>query len=231
MTDRPEPSGQPDLPDQPRPGTPGPGLRVGTDRMATVLLRVARNPVSGRLRHSGSLDVALRAALLADLALAGQIGDWQNTPAVIGHEPTGDRFLEAVRDAVQSRPGVTWIRWFRHVGTDRTALRNELVRTGLWRRRPGTRLSYTDSEPNAVLALRVELDRVASNARAPVDTREATLAALAAICGATGHWPRPSAVRRDLARLVDGIPDSTTRVIVKSAATALRRTRLGRSLH
>lgn len=193
--------------------------------MATTLLRVARDPVNGRIKRPTTVDVGLRAALLADLALAGRIGDRDHAPCVISAEPTGDRFLDAVSRAIEARPGVVWMRWFRHVTSDRTALRDELVRDGRWQRRPGWRRAYEDTNAEAIVALSVELDRVAQLQRPPADEREATLAVLAAISGATGRWPRPGAVKHDLAAVVHAVPDFTVRRIIMTAAMTLRRTR------
>lgn len=193
--------------------------------MATTLLRLARDPANGRVKRPTAIDVGLRAALLADLALAGRIGDLDHAPSVISAEPTGDRFLDAVNRAIEARPRVVWMRWFRHVTSDRSALRDELVRNGRWQRRPGWRRAYDDTGAQEIVALAVELDRIAQLQRPPSDEREATLAVLAAICGATGRWPRPGAVKHDLAAVVRDVPNATVRRIIMTAAMTLRRMR------
>jgi hypothetical protein len=200
------------------------------DRLATDLLRIARDPVSGRIRHRRSVDICLRAALFADLAARGHIVDEAGAPALVAAEPTGDRILDAVCDAVLRRPGVAWPRWFRHVSADGQAIRGELVAAGRWQRRGGWRPSFVDEEADAVLARTHELDRVARYERAPADEREAVLATLTIMCGSTSGWPRPGAVKKELASLVGSIPDATLRTIVHSAATTMRRTRRGGSV-
>lgn len=200
------------------------------DRIATDLLRVARSPATGRIRHPAALDPALRGALLADLALGGRIVDRGNAPSVASAEPTGDRILDAVRVAIERRNGVTWRRWFRHVSGDRRALSKELVRDGRWQARSRWRASYSDTDPDAALALALELERVTRLQRAPADPREAVLAVLAACCGATGARPRPVAVKRDLASLVRAMDDPTVEKIVTVMSYVIRRARRGRSL-
>jgi hypothetical protein len=122
------------------------------------------------------------------------------------------------------------------VSTDCNALRDELIADGRWTRQGGWRATFTDSAADALLVLANELERVARYERAPVDTREAVLATLAITCGATGRWPRPGAVRQELGPLVDSMSGEderrteTVQKIVKTAATATRRTRRGGSL-
>jgi len=87
--------------------------------IATDLLRIARDPGTGRLVRRNTLAVGLRAALLAELALAGQIVDYAGAPYAISTAPNKHRFLDQIRDAVAARPGVSWPRWFRHVHGDR----------------------------------------------------------------------------------------------------------------
>src|SRR6266581_3712607 len=69
---------------------------VSEDRMATDLLRLARDPITGRIKHRTGVDVCLRAALFADLALRGQIINRRGSPAVALPELTGDRMLAAM---------------------------------------------------------------------------------------------------------------------------------------
>ena len=210
------------------------------DRIATNLLRLARDPATGRIRHRAIVAVGLRAALFAELALEGRIVNGAGSPAVAPDgpdEPTGDRMLDAVREAVEARPGVSWLRWYRHVSSDCTALRNELIANGRWtQQHGGWRATYADADADAVLVLANELDRVARYERAPVDTREAVLAALAVATGGNGRWPRPGAVRQELVALVDSMSgetaqqSETVQKVVKTAAAAMRRTRRGGSL-
>ncbi len=200
------------------------------DRIATDLLRLARDPASGRIRNRTCLDVGLRAALFADLAIGGQVIDYAGTPAVTPLEPTGDRMLDAVRDAVARRPSVDWVRWFRYVSTDCKALRNELLTAGRWQQQRRWPATYVDDGSDDMLALAHRLDQVARYEREPDDTREAVLTTLATTCGATGRRPRPGAVAKELGKLVGAIPDETVRRIIKSAAVSMRQRRHGSSV-
>jgi hypothetical protein len=203
---------------------------VSEDRMATDLLRLARDPVTGRIKHRTGVDVCLRAALFADLALRGQIINRRGSPAVALPEPTGDRMLDAVRGTVAHRPGVVWLRWFRHVSTDCTALRNELIADGRWQRQGGWRACFADQDSDAMLALAHQLDQVTRHERAPTDSREAVLATLAAMCGATtGGLPRPVTVKQDLEPLFTTFAEDTIPKIIDAAATSMRRARRGGS--
>jgi hypothetical protein len=197
------------------------------DRIAVDLLRMARDPGSGRIKHRGSLDIALRAALFAELALNGKLVDQVNAPSLTSDDPTGDRILDAIRGAVQARPNVTWRRWFRHVRVDRTALSAELVDAGRWRRTRSWPATFADAKPEEAQALAFEINRVVTFDRAPVDSREAVLALLAVSSGATGRRPRPAAVRRELKSLLDSVNQHTTQKIVVTAATVIRRDRRG----
>ncbi len=211
------------MPDSTQPVTPEP---AHSDRIATNLLRVARDPRSGRIKHRSSVDVALRAALFADLTMLGKIVDHAGAPAVVPMaEPTGDAKLDAVLAAVDGRPGIAWMRWFRHVSTDCVALRKELLTDGRWQQKRGWPASFTDADTDAVLALTHELERVAQYDRAPADTREAVLVTLAVAGGISGKRPRPTAVRQDLAPLVSSFGNETLQGVVTIAATAMRRTR------
>lgn len=195
------------------------------DRIAVDLLRLARDPATGRLRYRASLDVALRAALFAELALNGKVVDEANAPNLASDEPAGDRIFDAISRTVAGRRNVTWRRWFRHVGGDRTALCGELVEAGRWERKPGLRVAFTDAQPEAAQALGYELDRVVTFDRAPANSREAVLALLAVACGAIGRRPRPAAVRRELKSVFEEVNHHTTQKIVVTGAAVIRRGR------
>lgn len=197
------------------------------DRIAIDLLRMARNPATGRLRYQSSLEIALRAALFSELALTGRVVDEVNAPRLTSDEPTGDRVLDAIRRTVQARPDVTWRRWFRHVSADRNVLTDELVDAGRWERKRGLGNAFTDSAPEEAQALAYEMNRIVTFDRAPVDSREAVLALLAVSCGAVGRRPRPAAVRRELKSVFDEVNHHTTQKIIATAATVIRRGRRG----
>lgn len=197
------------------------------DRIAVDLLRMARNPATGRIRYVSALDVALRAALFAELALNGRVVDQLSAPALTSDEPTGDHIFDAVRRTVAARPNVAWRRWFRYVRVDRVGLSAELVEAGRWERTRRWPAVFRDAKPEEVQALAYEVNRVASLERAPADSREAVLTLLAVCCGAIGRRPHPAAVRRELTSVLDSVSDHTAKKIVVTAATVIRRNRRG----
>jgi Golgi phosphoprotein 3 (GPP34) len=175
-----------------------------TDRLATQLLRVARDPGSGRLRHPGSLAIGLRAALFTDLVLLGRVGQDGPGPGVGPMPATEDRILEAVARTVERRPRVAWWRWYRHVRPDTEALVGELVAAGRWTERPGnrTRAAYDDADEAGLAELTHATMQVAESLTAPRDARQAILAILTVMCGSITGRPRPRALRRDLKPLL-----------------------------
>jgi hypothetical protein len=197
------------------------------DRIAVDLLRMARDPATGRIRHRSALDISLRAALFAELALNGKIVDEVNAPTLTSGELTGDRIFDAILRTVQERPTVTWRRWFRHVSADRAVLCAELVDAGRWEPTRGWPAAFSDAKPEEAQAIAFEIQRVAKFERAPRDSREAVLTLLAISSGALGRRPRPAAVRRELKSVFDAVNHHTTQKIVATAATITRRSRRG----
>ena len=171
------------------------------DRMATDLLRLARHPLTGRVRGGGTIDIALRAALLSDLVLDGRITHDGRGPRLTGEdaaEPTGDRIADALVRTVARRSGVPWWRWYRHVQVDRVALTEELVEAGVWTRTgSGPRATYEDVEPEYGPALGIELREVVTQEDTS-DVRRALLAIIVHLSGADGQRAQPKALRRDL---------------------------------
>jgi hypothetical protein len=179
-----------------------------TDRLATQLLLIARDPGSGRLRHPGSLDIGLRAALFTDLLLSGRITEQRGGPFASEAGASDDRILDAVQRTVAGRPGVAWWRWFRHVRVDRDALVGELTASGRWTADGRVRPQYADEQSGAALEHAEHLLAVAALRAAPNDCDDAVLAVLATMCGSITGRPRPRALRHDLSPLVDGIARS-----------------------
>ncbi len=197
------------------------------DRIAVDLLRMARDPATGRIRHRSALDISLRGALFAELALNGKIVDEVNAPALTSGEMTGDHIFDAILRTIESRPSVTWRRWFRHVSVDRAALCAELVDAGRWKPTRSWPAAFSDTEPEEAQAMAFEVERVARFERAPKDSREAALTLLAIASGAAGRRPRPAAVRRELKSVFDAVNHHTTQKIVVTAAAVTRRARRG----
>ncbi len=171
-------------------------------RMATDLLRMARHPRTGRVRRGGTLDIALRAALLCDLVLDGRVVDTGRAPAVPDDEaaePVGDHIADTLVRTIDRRPDVAWWRWYRHVRVDREALTKELVESGVWTPTGGVgpMVSYDDVEPSRGPALGFELNGVLES-RDASDLRRSLLAMLMYLSGADGRSSHPRALRRDL---------------------------------
>lgn len=185
-------------------------LRV-TDRLATQLLRISRDPGSGRVRHPRALAIGLRSALLADLVLSGRIGEATSGPVIVASaEAPGDRILAAVLRTVERRPDVAWWRWHRHVQVDRRVLTDELVTAARWSPRRGAWgiPAYDDVDGDEALAVMASTLAVLESRRAPADASQAVLAVLAAMCGSIVGRPRPRTLRRELKPLVDAAAGS-----------------------
>lgn len=209
------------------------------DRTATTLLRLARDPRTGRLRRGAALDVGLRAALFTDLVFAGHIVSAGRAPSAVADLSTGDRFQDILRDAVATRPGVAWPRWFRHVHTDRAAIVDELLTQGRWEQQnTGVRPSYRDGEPEGIAELGRHLRDVGARRAEPFGPQDASLAALCVICGALDR-PEPRAIRKELKPLMatigdPGDPHDPLRIAVHAAlggaSLTIRRSRWGKGI-
>jgi hypothetical protein len=202
-----------------------------TDRLATRLLRLARDPGTGRIRHRTAVEKALRAALFADLGLAGGVRSIGIGPSAEDTEPTGDRILDAVRTTVIARPDVNWLRWFRTVGVDRVALTDELVGTGRWLSLAGWPPAHRDIEPDAMLEAAQRIWAVLEGVIEPADADEGILAMLCIACGAPASHPRPRELRDAVPRLLDPVLPigergrETVQNAVMAAGLAIRRRR------
>lgn len=216
---------------------------MADDLIATDLLRIARDPYTGRLGRRSTLAVGLRAALFAQLALAGQVEDRDGRPAAVDAGPNAHRFLDQLREGVAGRPDVSWLRWYRHVHGDRIALVKELVDEGRWA--PSGRHRYEDEDADGALDLAREVTAVATFQLPPSTAHDAVLGMLSVICGTTAvpdvvgrpparPAPRPKAMRRELRPLLDviGPIDDPVRLAVQNAvgasATVVRKVRHGR---
>jgi hypothetical protein len=206
------------------------------DRLATQLLRIARDPATGRLHHDAPLAIGLRAALFTDLILDGRIGESGGAPSA--EEPAGsgdragshgpavfdaridsdDRVLDTVQRAVARRPGVPWWRWFRHVRSDRMTLLDELITAQRWTQHGSLRPSYEERDQDEAVAMIFELQRVIDGRTDPGDSRQAVLAVLALMCGSLGGRPHPRAVRQ-----FRPYPHGERQFRVRPATASLRR--------
>ncbi len=202
--------------------------------IAADLLRIALDPDTGRLRHRRALAVGTRAALMAELALAGCLVDGGASPVVTPAPPPEDRLLSVLRHAIDEQPGHRWVRWFTHVSADRDAVAEQLVATELWQPTGGRLLggsTYVDRDPATVVALVGRTAEVAEFRRTPASAQEAVLGSLAVVCGAISGRPRPRAMDTDLMRLLDVLgplefPERrAVQAALDCAATAVKRGR------
>ena len=200
-----------------------------SDRLATQLLLISRDPATGRLRHPGVLDIGLRAALFTDLLLNGHISQQRGGPFAEEMGVDNDRILDAVLRTVERRPGVAWSRWFRHVRVDRTALVGELVDAGRWTEEGGLSPRYHDEQSDAALAHAESLRQIAELHAQPGTAGEGVLAILTVMCGSITGRPRPRALRRELDPLLTQLvrPEVTGTVylprMLRGAAQRIRR--------
>jgi hypothetical protein len=173
-------------------------------QLATDLLLIGRNPLSGRLRHRSALEKGLRAALFTELILSRRIGDSGNCPAALTTDPLDDDVLDAVRSAVARRPRVIWRRWYHHVAADRAVLTKALVADGRWRRERDRlgRAVWRDTDQGASLATAHAVSQVAELRQTPADPEQAVLAILSVMCGAISGRPRPRDLRGRLDTLL-----------------------------
>lgn len=177
------------------PFPPPPSQEVVTgDRIATDLLRTAVDRDKTLVTRHG-LPICLRAALLAELALDGAIGDTGRAPLATGDAPVGDPILAAVHRTVSARPKVAWKRWYRHVEVDLTALSDELVGRGTWTDLGGRlgRKSFLDREADVALEVALRARAVGLGEEPPESAREAVLGVLVVSCGGVAGPARPKA--------------------------------------
>lgn len=179
--------------DSPFPPKPSEEVHTG-DRIATDLLRTAVDSDRTLVTRHG-LAICLRAALLAELALDGALGDTGKAPVAVDEAPVGDPILAAVHRTVANRPKVAWKRWYRHVDVDLTALTDDLVGRGTWTDLGGRlgRQSFLDRDADGALAIGLRARAVGLGEEPPESAREAVLGVLAVSCGGVHGAARPKA--------------------------------------
>ncbi len=199
------------------------------DRIATDLLRIARDPGTGRLRHTQRLEVALRAALFSDLALAGHLATMAAAPIATESGPPEDRILAAVWTTVTRRRSVRWSRWYRHVRVDRVALVDELTSAERWQVGRGVPRTYVESDLGGALELREHVLAVIESRGEVRDAHDAVLALLAAMSGVADGRVRTGVLSGELGRLLahvgesDEVPRRTVEAALRAAAPRIRR--------
>lgn len=200
-------------------------------RLATDLLRLGLDPVTHRIRRPATLAIGLRAALFADLALAGAVGDDGRAPVPTGPAPAGERVLGALHRTVEQRPGVAWHRWYRHVAEDAVALAADLVAAGHWQDGAGrVRRAYVETQPRAVLALGQRVQAVGRGNQPAGGVHEVLLGALVVITGVVEGRPQPRLMPDLEAALApfDDLEPTRRRAAITAVTHAQRLLRKGR---
>lgn len=197
--------------------------------MALTVCRLALNPVTGKPRNRRHLGIAIRGALLAELALAGRItGD--RAPVANGESQTDSALADAVHAAISSRRRpVPWRRWYSHTDADVDAATKVLVEAGIWRepekaapslRGIGVRrqLTFHDAFPDEVSKLTAQVFEATSLLKGS-DYRLLIIGVLSVGAGLNGGRPRP---RQMLAlakrRLPGALPADIDRKLAAMAA-------------
>jgi hypothetical protein len=162
-----------------------------TEPLGVAVCRLSLDPARGRLRHPQHTGIAIRAGMFAELALAGRIvgARW---PEAVGDSDTGQPLLDAVHAAVADRRPVGWRRWFNHVGADRQAATQHLVRAGRWQLQ-GDRI--IDAEAGATVLDQQRIVQLLAQREPPDDLNTAILTLLIGGAGGAGR-PAPRRSRK-----------------------------------
>lgn len=198
--------------------------------MALTVCRLALNPVTGKPRNRRTLGIAIRGALLAELALAGRITGGR-APVANGDSQTDSALADAVHAAISSRRRpVPWRRWYSHTDADVDAATKVLVEAGIWRepdkaaepsrRGSGIRrqLTFHDAYPDEVSKMTAQVFEATSLLKGS-DYRLLIIGVLSVGAGLNGGRPRP---RQMLAlakrRLPGALPADIDRKLAAMAA-------------
>ncbi|HEX2903900.1 MAG TPA: GPP34 family phosphoprotein [Jatrophihabitans sp.] len=167
--------------------------RDGTQSLGVELCRLSLDLGRQRIRHRRQVGIAIRAALFAELALAGRIAgrDW---PEAIGDSETGDPMPDSVHRAVAGRKRpIGWRHWFNHVDADRQAATERLVQAGTWTM-SGSRIIDNTSGRTLLDQQRVH-NAAERGSAAPEDVHDAILVLLLMASGGLGK-PMPRRARK-----------------------------------
>jgi hypothetical protein len=162
-----------------------------SETLGVAVCRLSLDPVRGRIRHPWQVGIAIRAAMFAELSMAGRIvgARW---PEAVGDSDLEDPMLNAVHQAVANRRRAMWKRWFSHVDADRAATTKLLVETGRWRQE-GKQI--VDTQADATLAEQLHIRQQLALKEPPEDLPAALLMLLVQGCGGAQR-PAPRQTRK-----------------------------------
>lgn len=160
--------------------------------VALVICRLGLDPVRGRIRNRLRVGIAVRAALFAELALAGRVIG-SRFPYPVGESVTGQPLLDSVHAAVVTRRATAWKRWFNHVDADREAATAALVTAGRWRIEAGR---IIDTAAGATVTEQQRIAQLLAAGQSPDELRLTIVAILAAASGVGDRRAAPRAAGR-----------------------------------
>lgn len=138
---------------------------------------------SGKLRHFTIWDMAVRGALLVDLALAGRVTQEENS-IVVDATPTGFGPADALLQPIVVEPERPLDWWMDNSAIDLEGLVRDNVRSGRWRlHRTLLGRRYSLADPGSLWADTAELRRSPETA-----AWDPATAALSAIADSSGIW-------------------------------------------
>lgn len=214
--------------------------------LALTVCRLALEPTSGRIRHTGRVGIAVRGALFAELALAGRLIGIRAPRALDASDVTGEP-ADSLHKAVVAHRIKPYKRWFSHTTVDVEAALRALARHQLIT--PAEHGGWRDIDPGLVAEQSVQASqlvamtptqglgrtffgraRLAGPAsarpdRPSVPTEDAVVALLATGAGLGGGRPRPRAALASLNGLLppsDDVRIATARAAVHFSLRAVR---------
>jgi Golgi phosphoprotein 3 (GPP34) len=193
-----------------------------SEPLGVTVCRLCLDPVRGRIRHPLQVGIAIRAAMFAELTLAGRVIG-RTWPQAVGESRTGNPLPDSVHRAVADRRPTQWRRWFNHVQADRKAAVDYLVQSGRWQL-DGKRI--VDPQAAETVREQQEVLRSINAGDPPEDLHTMVVRLLVAAAGGAG---RPAPVRTWRVgkvwltqRLPEG-PNHATYLAMRAGFRAIRR--------
>jgi hypothetical protein len=196
--------------------------------MALTVCRLCLNQATGRPASRRKLGIAIRGALLAELALASRI-EGEHAPVANGSSDTSAVLADSVHATIAARKRpVAWRRWYSHVDADVAAATRVLLESGVWLADERSSGRFHDAHPDEIKKLTAKAFE-ASSLDHGTDHRDLIIGLLAAGAGLAGARPRPRAMlKKAQRRLPATLPPDTVRRLtayaaVRSALVAMKR--------
>ena len=197
-----------------------------SEPLGVTVCRLSLDPARGKLRHAGTVGVAVRAAMFAELAVSGRVIGirW---PEAVGSSESGNALPDAVHAAVARRRPTQWRRWYSHTEADREAAVKALLESGRWVRE-GDRI--VDTEAGATLTEWLQLQQLSAVDSPPGDL---TTTLLVLLLGGSGGLGRPAPRKyRKLAKpwlsqhlVRSGLAGDAALTAVRTGLHSMRRTK------